>query len=158
MTITKQILVRWLGPVVLGLLLVACGNSAALPTPQPSSEATAPVAGGAGLDQAGLLSALRDAGGEVGLKGTVQQPFLSVEGEVVTLNGAEVQVFEYPDTELAREEAKRLAEAAVGGAGDRPNWNGTPHVFTAGRVLVLYIGDDRDTFTRLQRVLGPSIA
>jgi hypothetical protein len=149
---------RWLALAALGLLLASCGNSAALPTPQPSPEAGAVSNGGPALDQEGLLSALRGSGGEVALKGPVQQPFLSVEGAVITLNGAEVQVFEYPDTELAREEARRLAEAATGSGGAQPNWNGTPHVFAAGRVLVLYVGSDRDIFTRLQRVLGPSIA
>ena len=148
---------RWLALVALGLLRASCGNSAALPTPPPSPEASAVSDRGPALDQEGLLSALRGAGGEVALKGPVQQPFLSVEGAVITLNGAEVQVFEYPDTELAREEAKRLAAAATGG-GSQPNWNGTPHVFAGGRMLVLYVGDDRDIFTRLQRVLGPSIA
>lgn len=158
MTTSMRTFACCLAALALGLLLAGCGNSAAAPTPQPSPAATAAPGGEGALDQAALLSALGAAGGEVAVKGPVQQQFLSVEGSVVALNGVDVQVFEYPDTELAAEEARRLAEVVSGNSQTPPDWGGVPHLFASGRLVVLYIGDNRDTFTRLQNVLGPSVA
>ena len=37
-------------------------------------------------------------------------------------------------------------------------WVATPHFYSAGTLLVLYVGDERRTLDALQRLLGPPFA
>jgi hypothetical protein len=42
-----------------------------------------------------LINALKTRGKKVRRKGRVEQPFLSVKGQIITIDGEDVQVFEY---------------------------------------------------------------
>jgi hypothetical protein len=53
------------------------------------------------LDTQGLADALESAGATVGQEGEVDQPFFSVPGQVITINGESIQVFEYVDSAQA---------------------------------------------------------
>lgn len=118
---------------------------------------------GGGLEpepgEAGVVELLQRSGGQVELTGEdLQQPFFTVYGEIVRLNGQDVQLFNYPS------EADALAAAAEVSPDGRSvgthmiAWLDTPYFFRSGQTLVLYVGSDVDTLALLEAVLGKPFA
>lgn len=118
---------------------------------------TSPQSSTAVEDTNGLIDTLRAEGVRVESGGTLSQAFFSVVGRVITVNGADVQVFEYPDAAAARTEAS-LISADGGSVGTTMvTWVATPHFYTKGRLIVLYVGDDADMRGILEFALGPQL-
>ena len=105
-------------------------------------------------DQVSLLDALRKAGANVQVGDAVEQPFLSVSGTQVTVNGTDVQVFEYADEAAAQADVATLADTIAGRGTTMITWVASPHAYHAGRVIVLYVGDDAATLKLLEDALG----
>ena len=106
-----------------------------------------------------VVERLRQSGARVELTGEdVQQPFFAVSGEIVRLNGQELQLFNYPS------EADALAAAAEVSPNGRSvgthmiAWLATPYFFRHDQTLILYVGDDVDTVALLTAVLGAPFA
>ncbi len=171
--------------IVAVVILAACGvaetggASGATPTqaltaPSPTSQATqvalSTVAeptstgtvvasqGGAVQDQASLIEALRKAGATAMIGDQVEQPFLSTTGTQVTINGTDVQVFEYADEAAAQADATKLTDTLTGRGTAMISWVASPHAYRAGRLLALYVGDDPALLKLLQQVLGAPFA
>ncbi len=118
------------------------------------------------VDQAGLVAALRAAGLTVESAGSLMPdvPFGgALGGTVLRLGGGgmagpvELQVYEYADATAAE------ADAAQIGPDGNPRtatieWIGPPHLFRAGRLIVLYVGSDRAVTAALTALLGPQFA
>ncbi len=82
-------------------------------------------------------------------------------GTVVSWGDIQIAAFEYPDRPAAEAAAALIADdgSSVEGITEGPiNWPATPHFFRKGRLLVLYVGDDRPAADLLKVVLGPQIA
>ena len=109
-------------------------------------------------DQESLLDALRKAGANVQLGATVEQPFLSVSGTLLTVNGADVQVFEYENEAAAQADVAKLADTFAGRGTTMITWIASPHAYHSGRVIALYVGDDAATLKLLEGVLGTPVA
>lgn len=93
-----------------------------------------------------------------GVMPQIANPILHAPGVLLKVNGATVQVYEYPD-EAAAQEA--IAPIAPDGSGIGPaliDWMESPHFFSTGRIVVLYIGDDPDVYAALEAALGPQVA
>ncbi len=105
---------------------------------------------------------LRGVGATVAPAGEVEQPFFPVRGQMVTVNGSSVQVFEFTDNATAEAAAKGITPdgSSVGADGSVSmiTWVAPPHFFRAGKVIALYLGDDRAILTLLEGALGPQIA
>jgi len=86
----------------------------------------------------------------------VSEPYFSVEGQAVDINGEQVHVYEFPDEETAQLDAD-LVSADGTMVGD-VTVNGTPHFYQAGRFIVVYMGDDPATIDLLEASLGPPFA
>lgn len=127
------------------MLLVACTTNSA--------------AESVSIEDLGSFSqALRAAGATIESSETVQQVFFTVEGRILKVNGADVQVFEYESAEAMEAEAA-LVSADGGSVGtSMVTWMATPHFFKAGRVLVLYVGEDAAVLDLLKSVLGEQFA
>jgi len=133
---------------------------------QASAGATEPSGGGTAVashggpvkDQVSLIDALRQAGATVTIGDQIEQPFLSVKGTQISVNGVDVQVFEYPDEAAAQADAAKLADTLAGRGTTMLNWVASPHAYRAGRVLALYVGDDPAILKLLQQVLGAPFA
>lgn len=106
-----------------------------------------------------LAAHLRAAGATVAAGGDVQQPFFSPTGHFLTIDGEQVQVFEYRLTLLADHEAAQVAPngQAVGRA-IHISWVAPPHFYRGGRLIVLSIGASPGLTRQLTRVLGPPFA
>lgn len=82
-------------------------------------------------------------------------------GTVVSWGDIQVGAFEYPDKPAAEAIVALIADdgSSITGITEGPiNWPATPHFFRKGRLLVLYVGDDRPTADLLKVVLGPQVA
>ena len=107
----------------------------------------------------GLLSWLRSAGARAHATGDeVDQPFFSVTGKMISVDGADVQVFEYASAAAAAREAAPVSPDGSSVGGSKPMWVGTPHFFRSGRMIVLYVGDDAKLLGALAHALGKQFA
>ena len=125
--------------------------------------------GGPVQDYVSLIDNLRGAGASVEPAGSVSSEFFSVPGEAITVNGAQVHVFEYADAAQAKAEAAYISPD--GGRISVPDpsdpsrereilveWMGTPHFYLRERLIVQYIGDDAAVVNVLKAALGPQFA
>jgi hypothetical protein len=55
-----------------------------------------------------LINALKTRGKEIRRKGRVEQPFLSVKGQVITIDDEDVQVFEYRTARAAEVDPQNI--------------------------------------------------
>ena len=76
-----------------------------------------PAAGGTQASQgseiggyAELLAALQAAGATVTPGGDVDQPFIPVKGHLITINGADVQVFEFQDEATCQQVSDTISQ------------------------------------------------
>jgi hypothetical protein len=131
------------------------------PGAEPTEEATAEPTSESITDTQDLIEALCAAGATVAHGDPLpepQAPFLQASAQLLIVNGAEVQVYEYPD-EAAAEEAR--APISPNGSGIGPaliDWTAWPHFYSAGRIIVLYLGNDSNVIGTLESVLGPQFA
>ncbi len=82
-------------------------------------------------------------------------------GTVVSWGDIQIGAFEYPDKPAAKAVVALVADdgSSVEGITEGPiSWPDTPHFFRKGRLLVLYVGDDRPTADLLKLILGPQFA
>lgn len=110
------------------------------------------------MDRAALLDALRAKGVSVEADGDVEQPFLSITGQMVKIHGEDVQIFEYPDAATMEAQAARVSPdgSTIGAA--KPFWVGTPHFFKRGKLLVLYVGEEDRVSKTLEAIMGRQFA
>ena len=110
------------------------------------------------VDRAGLIDALNaaDAVREVG--DPVMQEYFSVGGASVKVRESDILVFEYETAEAMEADASLVA--SDGGSIDTTMlfWVATPHFFKAGRIIVVYIGDDAEMLSQLESLLGAQFA
>ena len=160
----KQILVLLCVFAIAFEALAGCGaaQSGVGAAQTPSAAAPSAAAGGSQAgpvaDQASLISALQAVGANVATGWPVEQPFLQVPGQVLTVGGQELQVYEYADAAAAQADVAALADVLAGKGTTMVTWVAPPHAYRAGRVIALYVGDDAATLTLLQGVLGAPVA
>ena len=162
---------------LLGMVLSACRNPAA-PVVAPAATSTAPPAATEGItetvpdpetepaasgeaaveDLAGLVAALEAAGATVEAAGEIQQPFFGPKGQVLKVNGADVQVFEYPEAAVVAHDANQVASDGSSIGTQVMMWMATPHFYKSGKLIVLYVGDEAAVTALLTSALGPQFA
>lgn len=109
-------------------------------------------------DLGSLSKALRDAGATIESNETIMQEFFTVEGRILKVNGSDVQVFEYKSSEAMETEAALVAPDGGSVGTSMVMWMATPHFFKAGRMIVLYVGDDATVYDLLKSALGEQFA
>lgn len=106
----------------------------------------------------GFVDALQSAGHSVQISSPIEQPFFFVTGQIVVVNGEEVQVFEYPDSAAAAVEAALILPDASRVGTSMMTWVTTPHFYTEDRLIALYVGENDSITAALAEVLGEPIA
>jgi hypothetical protein len=141
--------------LVLALFAAACGSrpAAAGPKDEPTASHAGPL-----QEMTSLVDALRAAGATVELGESVEQVFFSVSGDILKVNGADVQVFEYNSVEAMEADAVQISDDGSSIGTSMVTWMATPHFYKAGRILVLYVGDDQSILELLEGTLGPQFA
>jgi hypothetical protein len=115
------------------------------------------------MDTQSLIQALCATGATVEDGGTLPEiaiPIFRAPGQFVIVNGEEMQVYEFADeasAQAVREDTSAQGTDTIIGSPE-VGWETPPHFFGAGRVIVLYSGDERDVLSALESVLGPQVA
>lgn len=86
--------------------------------------------------------------------GKVTQPFFTVRGRILKVKGAEIQAYEYRSAKTARKEADAVHGSGTTVGTSSINWIAPPHFFRSGRLIALYVGDDRSVLELLESILG----
>ena len=105
-----------------------------------------------------LYEALRAAGASVEVGGPMSQEFFSVPGQVLTINGTGVQLFEYAGPEEAQRDAAQVAPDGGSVGTTMIMWIAPPHFYALGALIVLYVGDDAAITLLLEGALGAPFA
>jgi hypothetical protein len=136
----------------------AATASSTQPLETPTGAATASATQTLATDLDSLVEALKPTFPDISVGDTpINQPFMSVPGYDVKLNGESLQVYEYPD-----EAARAKDSAKIGPEGEIPGfhvgWIDRPHFYKSGRIIVIYLGTDEKTLAALEAVLGEPFA
>jgi hypothetical protein len=138
--------------LVLGLTVSGCGEGGtAIPTTVPTQSQVVE-------DLASLVTALQAAGATVEVGDALTQIFFSPEGNIINVNEADVQVFEYESVEAMENEASQVAPDGGSIGTSMVTWVDTPHFYKTGRIIALYVGSDQTILGTLEKVLGPQFA
>jgi hypothetical protein len=132
--------------VLAAVAVVSCGSNALQPNQLTSAE--------------GLVRALRQHGATVTRAGSLPQssyPF-SVSAQLLQVNGADVQVFQYSGATQANSDASKVSPTGSAIGQSQVSWMDTPHFYRRDRVLVLYVGHSADVLRMLEAVLGEPFA
>jgi hypothetical protein len=135
-------------------LIVALG-SAAIGCDDESREDLNTFAESVGIETRQLVLALRNTGATVEVVETVppSQSLFSTQTTRITVNGAEVFVFEFAtiaETDAAVARLPSILAVTTFPVG--------PHFYRGNRIIVLYVGTDSAITAQLERLLGPPIA
>jgi len=112
----------------------------------------------AATDYAGFIERLRARGASVEIEGEAEQPFLSVTGKMIKIDGEDVQVFQFSSPAAVETQAARISRDGGTVGTNKIQWIDSPHFYKQGKLLVLYVGDDDKALKALESVLGPQFA
>ncbi len=133
---------------------VSCTSSASgLDQPRQGESRPSRVTG-----YASLAAYLRAAGASVKPGGEVDQPFFPVTGKMLQVHGEDVQVFEFAAAAVADAQAARISPTGGTVGTTNVHWIGSPHFYKAGKLLVLYVGDNDKVLQALAAALGRQFA
>ncbi len=106
-----------------------------------------------------LTKKLRAQGATVAMtKEKISQPFFSVAGRIIKINGEAVQVFEFATVSSADADASRVSADGTTIGTIKPSWIDTPHFFKSGKLILLYIGGNQTIVDLLRTALGNQFA
>ena len=106
-----------------------------------------------------LTEKLRGQGATVAItKEKISQPFFSVPGRIVKVNGEALQVFEYATPSAADADASRVSTDGTTIGTSKPSWMAPPHFFKSEKFLVLYVGGNQTVLNVLRGALGSQFA
>lgn len=105
-----------------------------------------------------LLAELQKTGMEVEKTQAIEQPFFSIPGKIISVNGEDVQVYQYPD-EKSRENESRLISSDGSVIGNNQiDWVDTTTIWASGNLIVIYIGSNSSVIGAINDSLGKPIA
>ena len=84
--------------------------------------------------------------------------------QAVLIDGVSVSTYEYPTSKALDEARSSISrdgysvQTSTAEGSTVVEWVATPHFYSAGTLLVLYVGDEQRTLDALQRLLGPPFA
>jgi hypothetical protein len=109
-------------------------------------------------DYIGFVADLTSAGGIIETDGEIAQPFFSVKGHRIIVNGGDVQVFEYPSHTKATAEVARISPDGSSIGTTQANWTDKPHFYNSGKLIILYLGDNVVIENLIESVVGSQFA
>lgn len=122
---------------------------------------TAPTAPSDMSSVQALVEQVRSRGAVVMLAETMPReanPFFSVNGRRIVVNGDSMSVFEYPDTAAMNADATKVHPSGTPIGGTQITWIAPPRFYKGAQVIVIYTGQRDDVAAVLAAVLGPPFA
>ena len=114
--------------------------------------------GGPVTDFVSLVDNLRATGATVDPAGTVTQPFFDPQGQLLTVNGADVQVFEFASTEEAATAASTVSTDGSSIGTSIITWVAPPLFYQRGKLIAIYVGSDSGVINTLNGAIGSQFA
>jgi hypothetical protein len=114
-----------------------------------------------------LLCYLRDSGASIAEEGEIQEPFFDVAGRRVTVDESTIEVYEYASAEAMESEASCVSSDGFSIRKEKEgdiwevccvDWIAPPHFYKAGRIIVIYVGDNNSIINLLKNALGKQFA
>jgi hypothetical protein len=142
------------------LAITSCASPTATPSDRVdtgddvSGESPGDVIGG--LER--LIGELEEEGIAIEQGEKIEQPFFGVEGQILRIEGMDVQFYAYESAEAARKEADAIAPDGSSVGTSMVTWVDTPHFYLEDEVIALYVGDDEKVLEALEEALGQQIA
>jgi hypothetical protein len=144
----------------------ACGSNSGYAAQQNTPVPNEGQSKAMGLNE--LTAQLKAAGATV-VPGTgLNQPFMPVEGRTLTVNGEQMQVYEFASVSATDKQASyvspdgttftTISSSGVPAGTTQVDWVKPPHLYKAGRVIVIYIGTNSTVMHLLVEVLGKQFA
>ena len=132
---------------ILAFLMASCEPNPVGPSELASSDA--------------LIVALQQQGatvsrGEALPRGST--PYFSTNAQVVFVNAAALNVFEYSTVAAAENDAAKVSPDGSSIGVTAVTWTGPPHFYRNGRLIVLYAGSAEAVLLPLEAVLGKPFA
>lgn len=109
-------------------------------------------------DYASFVDNLKKEGANVKPSGQVDGSAFSTDGEVINVDGQDVQVYEYQSEAEAEKVAATISKEGSSVGTSLMTWIDEPHFYEKGKIIVTYIGKDEKTISTLEKVLGKQIA
>jgi penicillin-binding protein 2 len=85
---------------------------------------------------------------------TILHPFFGVPGQVVRVNGNDLQVFVYPDATARKSDSARISADGRLIAGEVVDWPVPPRFVSSGNVLSVLLSSDNRVAGRVDRAIG----
>ncbi len=108
--------------------------------------------------QFGALAPVRAAGAAANPAGAVSQPFFGQQGQVFSVNGEDVQVFECASAEEADTVSQSISADGSSICTSRVGGVAPPHFYKAGKLIIIYVGSDDGVISALQKGMGAQFA
>ena len=90
-------------------------------------------------------------------KDDVSESLFSVNARNINIGGETISIYEFKKSETAKSETSTISKDGNSIGDKKISWNGTPHFFQKGNLIVSYIGCNRTLFFDLSMILGNSI-
>ena len=101
----------------------------------------------------GVVQILRVSGAKIEVVGETKQDFFKTKGYVLKINGESfVDVFEYESSENLDAAANGISKDGMTINSIQAKWGSTPHFYKTNRVIIEYIGDDKQILKLLENV------
>jgi hypothetical protein len=147
----------WRSIAFIGLLLLAwfaagCGSTSEPAAPTATVNTTGEIDS---LEP--LVAALRQAGWTITSQGAVEQPFFDVVGDRLDMEGAQIQVFDYPSVDARSHDSEKISSDGYTIGGTDVSWTGRPNFWVQGQLIVLYLGPDPAIIQALSVLLSQPI-
>lgn len=133
--------------VLLGLFAGACST-------QPADSASPDE----GVTTNALVESLSRAGLQVKAAGEIEQPFWTRRAQVFTVEGDDLQLYEFADEAAATRAAEQVAPDGGSIGQSSMSWIAPPHFYRSGRTIAIYLGTNRAVLDALQSLLGAPFA
>jgi hypothetical protein len=82
----------------------------------------------------------------------------SVPIKVISVGGADVQVYEFQNESDAQDSSQMISEDGTEIGTSIIRWMDTPHFYTKGKIIVLYVGQNPEIMNLLESFLGKQFA
>ena len=87
----------------------------------------------------------------------IEQPFFDATGQIIQVNGADVQAFEFVDESARNTASDQVSPDGSSTGTTMITWVDQPNFWAKGQVIVIYVGKDAAPIDLLSSVIGKPI-
>ncbi len=105
-----------------------------------------------------LIEDFEKKGLKVEITQSIEQPFFTVQGILLSLNGENIQVFQYPDEESREKDSHLISSDGSVIGNNQIEWITPPYIWASGDLIVIYPGTDESVIDAINDTFGEPIA